>query len=595
MKNNFFSFIYDFDIFSKKIGLYYKNKDNISSYFGLFLTLIYILTSLSVFIFSIIITYQKREFQITDSNTYSQDAPSIDLNNSDLFHFVLGVVNRNQSRFIDETIYSIRAIYFNQYKNSEGIFVSKEKRDLKLEKCQKEIIEKNYGNLLTETDLNNSYCIKNFDLKLTGGKIYNNFSYIEIQIYPCENTENFSNCKSQELISNALEGSILSIQLKNIELNPNNYSFPILSTVYEFYTSISKYIYKNICIFYKITEVELNSGIFYEKKKTIQDLKLDNIKENFYYSDNNIKEKMISKIEIRLSDNIHIQRRIYQNIFNAFAITGGYAQILYNFFSLLCLFYNKYKFEIIIINDMIGWEIKSDRKSATYINDKRNTLFVDNSKFGLNNNKKLKDINQKDNINFLDNNNLKRGSLCIESLLHLKSKKSNNFPSINDFVQFSFMDQSNNVSKDEISPNTPVNARAPREKSLFDQSMMSMNRSLNRSINKSINQSINRSINKSRIFRSYSNFFNILRKRKVKKIKLNVFDYYYCLGNTKKQKEIELLKKCSSIYKERLDSINLFKDLLILDNFFKENVHYEKNGANEELNFFSNKKIFRNI
>lgn len=83
--------------------------------------------------------------------------------------------------------------------------------------------------------------------------------------------------------------------------------------------------------------MELNSGIFYEKKKTIQDLKLDNIKENFYYSDNNNKEKMISKIEIRLSDNIHIQRRIYQNIFNAFAITGGYAQILYNFF--LCYVY----------------------------------------------------------------------------------------------------------------------------------------------------------------------------------------------------------------------------------------------------------------
>jgi hypothetical protein len=590
MKNNFFSFIYDFDIFSKKIGLYYKNKDNISSYFGLFLTLIYILTSLSVFIFSIIITYQKREFQITDSNTYSQDAPSIDLNNSDLFHFVLGVVNRNQSRFIDETIYSIRAIYFNQYKNSEGIFVSKEKRDLKLEKCQIEKIGKYYRNSLTETDLNNSFCINNFDFNLTGGNIYNNFSYIEIQIFQCENRENISNCKSQEIINNALEGGFLSIQLKNIELNPSNYSFPILSTVYEFYTSISKNIYKNIYIFYKITKVEFNSGIFYEKKNDIQDLKLDNIKEDFYYSDNNIKEKMISKIDIRLSDSIHIQKRIYQNIFNVFAITGGYIQILYNFFSLLCIIYNKYKFEIMIVNDLIGWEIKYlMRKRASFINDKRNTIFVDSSKIGINNNIKAKGINQKENFKITDNN-LKKGSVCIESLLHLKSKKSNNIPFINDFVHFSFMDQSNNVSKDEINPNNPERFRFVGEKSIFDQSLLSMNRSLNRSINKSINQSVNRSINKSRLLRNYSNFFNILRKRKDKKINLNIFEYYF-LGKTNKNKEFELLNKCSSLYKERLDLINVFKDLLLLDIFLKENLHYVKNGANEELNFYSNKKI----
>lgn len=589
MKNKFFAFIYDFDIFGKKIGLFYKKKDYISSYFGLILTAVCILSSFSVFIFSIIITYQKREFQITDSNIYSQNAPSIDLSNSNLFHFVLGVVNSNQSRFIDETIYSIRAVYFNQYKNSEGIFVSKEERDLKLEKCQKEKIEKNYRNLLTENDLNNSYCLNNFDLTLTGGNIYNNFSYIEIQIYPCENRENISNCKSQELISNALEGGFLSIHLKNIELNPSNYSFPIFSTVYEFYTSISKNIYKNICIFYKITEVELNSGIFYEKKTTKQDLKLDNIKENFYYSDNSIKEKIISKIKIRLSDSIHIQKRIYQNIFNVFAITGGYIQIIYNLFSLACLIYNKYKFEITIINDLIGWEIKYHRKSASYINDKRNTIFVDNSKNGINNNKKSKDNNQNEILENLDNN-MKRSSICIESILRLKSKKSNRFPFMNDFAHFSFMDQSNNVSKAEKSPNSPSKVKVANDKNAFDQSMMSMNRSLNKSINKSLNQSINRSLNGSRIVKSYSNFFNILRKRTIKKIKLNVFEFY-CLGNNSKKNEFELLKKCSSIYKERLDLINLFKDLLILDNFLKESLHYEKNGANEELNFLSNKKI----
>ena len=295
-----------------------------------------------------------------------------------------------------------------------------------------------------------------------------------------------------------------------------------------------------------------------------------------------MKEKMISKIEIRLSDNIYIQTIIYKNIFNVFAITGGYVQILYNFFSLICFIYNKYKFETIIINDLIGWEIKYHRKSATYINDKRNTVFIDNSK-KANNEKKITEISQNDKSNIA----VKRSSVCVESLLHLKSKKSNNIPGINEFIQFSFMDQSNNISKAEISPNTPVNK-------ILDQSLMSINKSLNRSINKSLNKSLNhspnRNIHQNRIIRSYSNFFNNLRKKKTKKIQLNILDYY-CFGKISKNKEIELLNKCLSIYKEKLDLINLFKDLLMVDTFLKENIHYEKNGANEELNLYSNKKI----
>jgi len=91
------------------------------------------------------------------------------------------------------------------------------------------------------------------------------------------------------MIDDTLEDGHFSIQLKNIELNPNNYTYPILPTLQEFNSSISKYFYKSIIFLYKITKVESNSGMLYERNNIMEDLKLDDTKENIYYINNNKK------------------------------------------------------------------------------------------------------------------------------------------------------------------------------------------------------------------------------------------------------------------------------------------------------------------
>ena len=150
------------------------------------------------------------------------------------------------------------------------------------------------------------------------------------------NTGNGHLCKPQEIIDETLEGGKFSVILKNIELNPSNYSYTILPTVYEFSSSISKYYYKNVIFLYKITKVWSYTGLFYEKKSITEDLKLDDAKEDIYYANN--KEKIISKMNIRLSDGIHIQKRIYKNLFDVLAITGGYMNTIYCLLYLITLF-----------------------------------------------------------------------------------------------------------------------------------------------------------------------------------------------------------------------------------------------------------------
>ena len=122
------------------MGLFYNGREKIGSAFGLTLSIIYILASLFIFIYYTISILRKEDLQVNDSTEYSKDVPYINLNNSDLFYFAFGVENaENASRFVDETIYRARVVYYYGKKNtSGGTFNTIEYRDLKIEKCKVE-------------------------------------------------------------------------------------------------------------------------------------------------------------------------------------------------------------------------------------------------------------------------------------------------------------------------------------------------------------------------------------------------------------------------------------------------------------------------
>ena len=73
-----FRFI-DFDIYSKKIGFFYKNKEKIGSFLGFFLTLSYIIVSLVLFIIQLIKTFKRKDIKVYDTTIYSQEMPIIDV------------------------------------------------------------------------------------------------------------------------------------------------------------------------------------------------------------------------------------------------------------------------------------------------------------------------------------------------------------------------------------------------------------------------------------------------------------------------------------------------------------------------------------
>ena len=574
--------IRDLDIFAKRLGLFYNGGEKVGSSFGLILTLIYILASIFILIFYTISIVKKEDVQVNDSIEYSSNIPYINLNNSNLLYLAFGVEKvGSASRFIDETIYYPKAFYYYGEKStSGGEFNTLEYRNLKIEKCQVEKFGKNYQHLFTKGEFDESYCLSELDFALTGGFIYDKFSCIQILIYPCyNNTENNNKCKPQEEIDKVLAGGYFSLLLKDIGLNPNNQSNPVLPTIQDFYTTISKDFFRDVIFNYEITDIISDEGIIFERKKKERYLKYDKIKESFYLRNDTeyYKGESIIKIDIRLSDNIHVQRRAYKKFANALATTGGYMQMIYTIFLLLSLIPNNFKLETIIVNGLFNLceNNKEENLNKKYYFNKDDRPSKVINIISSNGKNKYNNILQSLNLNLNSN---KKENLEMENLSN--SYKKSRAKSNNKILRINKTNK-NNLSKDILS----LNKESVKSKSgsLIDQSLINISKiemnpkTTGFNIINPDNSNINKTNNK------FLNYNNINRKNSfIKEIKFSIFEFYCFRKCYKKRKKIYIFNKCVSIYKEQMDIINIFKD------FLKNRTNIvEKQTLNKEMKFFS--------
>ena len=147
----------NFDMYSKKICFFYNNHERMSSYYGFFLTLVYIFASLILFLSEIVKALQRKELKVYDTTIYAQEMPIIDIDINQ-FYFAFGLeYPRSAIRYIDETIYTAKITFFDKQKKNDD-FVTVVEKDLDFEKCNVDNFGKEYQNLFVKDELNNSYC-----------------------------------------------------------------------------------------------------------------------------------------------------------------------------------------------------------------------------------------------------------------------------------------------------------------------------------------------------------------------------------------------------------------------------------------------------
>ena len=571
----------NFDIYARSPNFYFKNHDKIDTCFGTLLTLVYIIVSLTLFIYQSIITIQRKNFKVYDSTIYGQEMPFIDLN-SNILYFAFGLEDpRTMSRFIDDSIYVPKIVFVDKAKINDEL-VTVYQQNLEFEKCNVINFGENYQHLFLEDELNNSYCLKKFDQNLTlaGGYKYERFSYIRIRIYPCVNsTENNFSCKSQEEIDRFMSSGYFSIILKDIGLNPSNYSIPVLPTLQDLYTTIDKRIYKNYILNLGVTEIHTDIGLFQESIKKQKYLQFRKGMETFTFRDEEeyYQGKSVIIAQLKLDDNINVQTRSYIKIPEIFSSIGGYMQLMNTAFILLSLIINKFNLELTILNSIFKFNLKKKKiiLKLNKLNDFEDS-HTSNLQSPIINFKKMTNIIH--HLDLLDNKSknslIKESDMNNTSLLKLSENKNELENKNKNTIVKRVKRKSNALSVD----NSKIELSKDKMSKKKDKNVHEYNKE---------NGTINLlNVKKNNIFKefSYKDFNDT--------IELNMFDYCCCYLTPKnRHKIIKLYNIANSFYRKKLDVVNVFNLLLLIEKkLLKKNSEFVY-SFNEELdNTFSPKK-----
>ena len=558
MDSHSFNLFY-FDIYSKRISFFYQRKEKISSIFGLILTITYILVSIILFIYYLIIIIQKKELIVYDSKMYSKETPILNANSTHIY-LAFGIENSSSSiRFIDETIYYPQILYIDRVKRN-GEFYTAYKEELPYERCDQENFGEDYQKFFSKGELNTSYCLKKFNVTLAGGYKYDKMSYIRLKIFPCvNNTENKNHCKPKEVIDKYISGSYLSLLIKDIGLNPDNYSYPITPTIQDLYTTIDKKIFRDFILYYGLTEIQSDTGIFGEDIKTQQFLRYRKHFESFYFIDKEpyVTGKEICVLQIRLDDSIEVQRRTYTKLSEIFSKIGGYMQLISTVFSILAIIANTIGPEIKILNGIFNFNVKN------------NKMII---KVGS-----LRDFN------------IKNCSFKSKEMIYFPIKKSkrsakalNDNNNINNMSYKCFIDANKN---EKVPPITIINNKHDETGLNIEHDKIHKTQIPKLAISLAKDKKRNKRDIYSLISPQSKVSYYIKDSTKNQtnegtSINFNFFEYYCLRKISKMKKEIELFRRASNLYRKRMDIINVFTLLLLTE---KKLLNIDSENKEEDL------------
>ena len=528
------------DLYSKKIGFFFNNSERIGSFFGFFLTILYIFISIILFIYQIIKTIQRKELKVYDTTIYSQEMPSIDVDINKLY-FSFALENpKTADRFIDESIYTAKLAYIEQQKKNEK-FVTIQTRYLDIERCNMINFGKDYQNLFVKDELINSYCIKNFNytLEIAGSYKHEKISYIRITIYPCVNsTNNNYSCKPQEDIDYYLTSGYFSIVIKDFGLNPSNYSTPIVPTLQDLFTTVDKALYKNYILNFGLTEIHTDTGLINDNINKKKYLKFRKEYETFSFRDeaDYKKGKSLILVQLRLEDTIFIQKRSYTKVSEIFSRIGGYMQLMNTIFLLISAIFNKINSEIKIIDSIFKFNTKENKIILKLTNLKDN---IDEINIKSNRNSNYSSNKLFSEVKHLECENKSKNNLII---------KENNLFNIYDFKI------SENKKNNEIK-----NCILKLGKNSID----------NTKTKSKIENNEKKENNKKTIFEK-NNYIDFKEdnnniKNFKEHINLNIFEYFCSTKKSKKYKIIELYNKGNSFYREKMDISRVFTIITIIE------------------------------
>ena len=546
----------NFDMYSKKICFFFNEKEKISSLFGFLLTMLYISVSVILFFYQIVLAIQRRNLKVYDTTIYSKDMPVIDVDINQLY-FAFGLEYPNTAnRYIDESIYTVELTFFDKRK-IEDEFVTVSERKLVFEKCNVNNFGKDYQNLFVKDELNNSYCLKDFNYTLTlaGSYKFDRITYIRILVFPCVNsTKNNNSCKPQDIIDSYFNSGYFSIVLKDFGLNPSNYSEPRIPTLQDLYTTIDKRLSKNYILNFGLTEIHTDTGLLNDNINKEKYLQFRKVLESFSYREEKdyLAGKSLILVQLRLEDTIFVQKRAYTKVSEILSIIGGYMQFMNTVFLLVSSIVNKIYSELKIINGIFNFNLKENKiilklKSIADSNKMSTTVHI-NKNLGL----AFKSPNHINKVKQFEPENKSKNHLILKDLDGQNVSSLNVTTHNQKITEIQKLSNSRNMVSYE-------NSKNESDKSKNDKLKIEVNSFSRENLQRIIQEMNNKN------YTNNDSYININKDD----INLSIFDYLCSRKNPKKKQQIKLYNQGNYFYRKKMDIVHVFTLLSLVEDFIK--------------------------
>ena len=543
-----------FDIYGYSPYLFIGGYKRNGSFLGLLSTLLSITVGCLFSSYFMKEFLNKKKFTIITSETNPEGIDSIKLTkNTSYFSFYLQDPI-SYKPIIDESIYYPKVYYKTAKRNNKEGFIWTEK-PLEYGKCELNDFHENYQKLFINYDLKNMYCIKNLNESIKGVFTKDEYSFIFVEFYECKNTTEKLNCKSQSEINYYLNGTFMAIDFQDISIEPNNFSYPIIPKVGQFYTTLSKNYFKEIHLYFKKILIETDKGLIFNEIENKEYVQYDHNEDMLSFKSSGNGDFL--EFSIKFADKITLFSRSYTKAQTVISNIGGFVKFIQTTFWVLSYIFIENTVFQKIINKIFYFDEKMfEKKKLVNLKKARRKSVFDMNCNNSATSKKILDINIKSNS--IDNNKDKQQSFHSDSNINLK-KKSN------------------------------------EQNSIFFYTTLNKEENLNKGIG--INNCNNYYSDKNKINSFLKTSENSLFIAKCKQINLNYFQRF-CLrfSNKKKSNIIMLYQKGIGLIEQKLDVISIIKDsfqleiiksmffnnehILLLDNIIKTELSSEKYDKN---------------
>ena len=548
-------FLTDFDLFGKVPEMYYKGKSKKASTMGLILTVIYIILYIAFLIYKLIRMFKRVDMTFYDSYTF-QGLPSINLTNNEFYGgFGMGGI-------VDDRMYFLIVTYVSKWKvNGKWQNITKV---LQTDICNIDWFGPDYRDIFRDKPLDQYYCIKDVSgMVLEGYSNLERFSYFNVKFFPCVGkTQKGEDCYPPSIVAKFFTVNTAELLIQSNDLNPEDYKTPIIRKEVDMNSPVFKDEFQLMYSYLQIVNVETDEDItglnFFTN--TIRKQQYLRYSHSFIITSPLIfgdilggPNRPVADSTLQLHAQVLTEKRQYTQLIDVLGDVGGLMEIVYTIFNIIASFVTEVLYDKSLVNNLFSFDLN---KKYVVFKSHNYKIKCNNEDNGIKDLKKERTNAFKEKIQDLENN----------KNIEIYSKENSgdqNILSKNDTISTQKKVIKKRKTKRKTSSRAsrvsinPIKEQSPNENAQIYENKLSIEENRKNSMSIYNNpdehvESVHETINSS--------------NRELKNVYINnwLICCFWC-SNRKKNINKVLFEEGSKLITERLDILNMFSHLYVVE------------------------------